>query len=349
MTHTPAHPPTAQAVVRLCCAHCRYEFDGIADFSRCPECGKPAHALESAAPARPTCIRCGYDLAGLPPETHCSECGTLVARSLHGNLLRYASPEYLLTLSRGARMVYSGIVGLCLSVFLAYPLFFLSWRIDLLAQCVIPSLPDDVLAPGIVITVALGLVALIFVGWVLLAAPDPAFVGRDPAARSRRVMRIGAILALGCGVTLLILHFAPPLALMLPSQIMTIRTAGWFMLLLAVSAQFLASTIYLGYLAGRIPERRLRTRLRDLRIVFIVVVVGVVIMFVAAAGFALFGGPLVLIPGLAVVVLGGFVVVRYAGAIELLRKRCMESVATARALEAAVALSHTLPPQHPSA
>lgn len=41
------------------------------------------------------CARCGYNLRGLTYDGRCPECGTPTARSVHGNLLRYADPGWL--------------------------------------------------------------------------------------------------------------------------------------------------------------------------------------------------------------------------------------------------------------
>ncbi len=47
------------------------------------------------------CIGCGYYLRGLPYGSSCPECATPIARSLHGNLLRYADPSWLEQLRKG--------------------------------------------------------------------------------------------------------------------------------------------------------------------------------------------------------------------------------------------------------
>jgi hypothetical protein len=41
------------------------------------------------------CARCAYNLRGLALDGRCPECGAPIARSVHGNLLRYADPDWL--------------------------------------------------------------------------------------------------------------------------------------------------------------------------------------------------------------------------------------------------------------
>ncbi len=61
------------------------------------------------------CARCGYNLRGLSPDGRCPECGALVARSLHGNFLRYADADWLEKLRLATRVKLWNIV---LSLFL---------------------------------------------------------------------------------------------------------------------------------------------------------------------------------------------------------------------------------------
>lgn len=56
-------------------------------------------------PAGFTCISCGYDLRGLAPDSRCPECAEPIANSLKPNLLRFADPERLTLIARGARRI----------------------------------------------------------------------------------------------------------------------------------------------------------------------------------------------------------------------------------------------------
>lgn len=48
------------------------------------------------------CRHCGYNLRTLSMEVQCPECGTVVARSVHGDYLRFADPNWVQSLSTGA-------------------------------------------------------------------------------------------------------------------------------------------------------------------------------------------------------------------------------------------------------
>lgn len=65
------------------------------------------------------CARCGYLLRGLPTSGACPECGESIATSLKGNLLRFADPHWLRTISRGAAWLHWGI-RIFLIAFLLY-------------------------------------------------------------------------------------------------------------------------------------------------------------------------------------------------------------------------------------
>ena len=48
------------------------------------------------------CRHCGYNLRTLSPAVQCPECGTSVGRSVHGDFLRFADPNWVQSLSTGA-------------------------------------------------------------------------------------------------------------------------------------------------------------------------------------------------------------------------------------------------------
>lgn len=85
------------------------------------------------------CLSCGYNLRGLAPGGRCPECGVAIGRSAHGDLLRFCSPRWLRTITRGINLLILGLV-LCLlySIFMAG--FFRPWWLDPPAGLAIKSL-----------------------------------------------------------------------------------------------------------------------------------------------------------------------------------------------------------------
>ncbi len=52
-----------------------------------------------------SCVQCGYNLRTLAITAACPECATLVAHSLHGDRLQFASPEWLKSISKGITLI----------------------------------------------------------------------------------------------------------------------------------------------------------------------------------------------------------------------------------------------------
>ncbi len=51
------------------------------------------------------CTQCGYNLRGLTLGKLCPECGTPIERSIHGNLLKYADPDWVNKLRLGTLLM----------------------------------------------------------------------------------------------------------------------------------------------------------------------------------------------------------------------------------------------------
>ena len=62
-----------------------------------------------------TCAHCSYNLRGLTEDKLCPECATPIAQSLQGNLLRFASPEWVGKLRLGTTLLLWAIVVSVLS------------------------------------------------------------------------------------------------------------------------------------------------------------------------------------------------------------------------------------------
>lgn len=77
--------------------------------------GAPSIALDAAGLIDEDipCRRCGYNLKTLSPESKCPECGTSVSRSIHGDLLRFADPDWVRKLATGT---LTTMIGACLAI-----------------------------------------------------------------------------------------------------------------------------------------------------------------------------------------------------------------------------------------
>ena len=139
-------------------------------------------------PAGARCLVCGYDLAGLDVAGVCPECAKPIEHSLRGNLLRYASQDYVRTLRRGAVLVF---VAWLIAVFgdLIAGIATVALRMLGVTSIAIVDVLFDV-----------GKVAAMLVGWWMLSSPDPAFIGvddsRDWRVRLRWMLPFASVLIL---------------------------------------------------------------------------------------------------------------------------------------------------------
>jgi hypothetical protein len=119
-----------------------------------------------------TCVRCGYNLRGLRPESACPECGTAVGRSLQGDLLRFAPPDWVETLASGMSWIVAGILVGFVSGLLVAVAAAASWQ-PLVVQ-------------------AVGIVGVI--GYWKVATPDPGISEAEPPVNARKLVRFTAVL-----------------------------------------------------------------------------------------------------------------------------------------------------------
>lgn len=122
------------------------------------------------------CSRCGYNLRGLTLEGLCPECGSPVSRSVHGNLLRFAHPEWINKLRKGiAVKLWGMLIGLGIGV--------------------IAGISVVLAMPPVIISIV-SLVGGLFGLWAtfLITTPEPMIgVDEDPVT-VRKVIRFAALL-----------------------------------------------------------------------------------------------------------------------------------------------------------
>lgn len=185
------------------------------------------------------CGTCGYDLKGLWSSGVCPECGTSVSASLRSYSLRYASAEYLGSLSRG---IVSVEVAAALRV-AAYV------GLGLLGGWLFGNKGAAILRE-----VVSGAIAVVFVlGWWWLTVPDLRRTTRESLLSPRRMAR-GAAIALGVGWIVSGLgNIARAQGVAYPVLLSSLGKVFW---LLAIVVQFFAEVDYLAMLSKKGDDQR---------------------------------------------------------------------------------------------
>ncbi len=211
------------------------------------------------------CLSCGYDLQGLSTEGLCPECGAPVARSLKGNLLEFAAPEYLRTLNLGAVLIIWGAFA---------PL--LAGGILVAVKAAIESdiMPGAVSGNGSEILAALLSAAgasFSFVGWFLFSRPDPGQIGADGGEKARRwvrIMLVAEVVMTLAGVVASLVPGMPRTVLNSSGATATGANVPLVIIILGVAIVLLSAGIsaaraslgawYIYTLASRVPDSPLR-------------------------------------------------------------------------------------------
>ena len=176
------------------------------------------------------CARCGYNLRGLTYEGQCPECGTLVAKSVHGNLLRYSEPTWLDKIRLGIVLKLWNlliVVGLSLAAGIA----------------VMIGLPQAVLQLTGLVAGCLGLWALF-----LVTTPEPTAGLTEASITLRKVIRTAAVVGFFGG------------QLQGTSTAIGLATALYFVgsvLALAGIVSLFGEFVYFRRFARRIPDEEL--------------------------------------------------------------------------------------------
>ncbi len=214
------------------------------------------------------CTRCGYNLRGLTLDKLCPECATLIARSIHGNLLRYADPEWLDKLRLGAELMLWNIliVGVVLGV--AAGLF------------MTVGLPQVVVSIVFMLAGVLALWAMF-----LITTPEPAIAFDEDPVTLRKVVRWCAVVNL--------LGWAAQQAAQTGGLGTTVLVAGRVLALIGLVA-YIGQFIYLRRLAMRIPDEKLARQTTVVMWGYVgasgVFLLGGVVTILAIGGLAAVGG-----------------------------------------------------------
>lgn len=288
-------PPTGSGVVGPApgsgrCVGCGAGFHGnpLAPSWVCSHCGRtnlnagvwaasglvppaPPPIVQPAGPFvvehdRP-CARCGYNLRGLTAEGVCPECGAQVARSLKGNLLEFASPEYLRSLYRGATLVIAGsIAKIVLGIFVTIVLVAVQGISQAAAGGGIGGRWTEVV-PKMVEVFTAGVIAC---GWWLFSAPDPAMVGGDEGATARKWVRWLIVAEFAFSIGQLMVELIPGASaavrsIVSPAGGLNLNLTGVMIAALLVAGgalladvgRIIATVAYVRTLAPRVPDGRL--------------------------------------------------------------------------------------------
>ena len=129
------------------------------------------------------CRTCGYNLRGISTASRCPECGCSVARSLHGDMLEFCDPEWVLRLARGLNWMAIAVI-LMLAAAAA--------RSTMLAR----GPHDSSMARWLTISLAIAAGCSGLCGLIMATTCDPALARREKSLAARKVIRISVVIAL---------------------------------------------------------------------------------------------------------------------------------------------------------
>ncbi|MCA9295569.1 MAG: hypothetical protein KC983_03610, partial [Phycisphaerales bacterium] len=196
------------------------------------------------------CLQCGYALRGQSTAGMCPECGTPVARSMHGDLLRYSQSEYVRLLRIGTMMVIIGVIAEVVHRLTSAPL------VKILSSTVPVLQSQRGMLESVANLAGVAIAVLIALGWWLLSSPDPALHHKDTNVNARRVVRIFVIII----VVILMVRTMFEFGVMRPPSY---ASAGLTVLSVVMrGVSFFPAMLYLEKLARRLPSKKLADRTR---------------------------------------------------------------------------------------
>lgn len=219
------------------------------------------------------CVGCGYAIDGLPEDGVCPECGIEVERSLKGELMLKASPEYLAMLHRGSVLTLTALLLQLLNVFASA---FFGMAFGMMGYGPVVSLLL------VFAFVQFGLGGLFLLGWWMLSTPLPSLKDAPQANRARvwvRWLLVASAVLLGVRAGLMLVLSMGGVWLDPISMAMLV------LVLVAWLAGYVTQMLYLAWLARRVPDTSMRKR------ALLLAWLGPVVFIVGAP--LLFLGPLV--------------------------------------------------------
>ena len=210
--------------------------------------GVPNADVDSAVAADVPCRKCGYNLRGLPAAGRCPECGSAVGLSVHGDLLRFSDPAWVLKLRRGAKFIVYGVATIFLGLILTVVLAFVLAE---LAPQVVPILMSVFAIAGY---------GLILGGTWQLTEPDPSGLGEKEYGTARKIIRAALVI----GIINLLMSLVPSVAVLPPPVRVAFQIIS-FAAGIAAVVGFVAQLHYLRKLSLRIPDPVLADRAQSLK------------------------------------------------------------------------------------
>ena len=237
----------------LLCQRCGQSLGSLGLKDVCPQCElrvdtsiegggwQPALTDDGALVADTSCVRCGYNLRSLHESGNCPECGLPLRRTIAGDFICFADPDWARRIARGTALISN---SLWLFVFLFVAVIVVSLLADLLRFS-----KSDLLAWSIALSLPL-VIGLGCSGLLLMTAPEHAWIPSDRSARRRRAARLGLIG--GIATTAVVCT-----VVWVPGAVSVFQMAGMVLPFASLAVGLIGYFGYLKMLCDRIPHTRL--------------------------------------------------------------------------------------------